>query len=135
MRQSTLTIVWCSKARVRLASMAPGLKDFTRTLTPDKAPTWALAVGMTFWTWEATFSIGQDPTCALKVKGPLVSRSHAVVSWHQVEIQAISINFHFEAERSSPENPVPEVEFQPEKGSVHPSLPMIGAAFLSHSFA
>lgn len=30
---------WCSKARVRLASMAPGLKDFTRTLTPDKA--WA----------------------------------------------------------------------------------------------
>jgi len=60
-------------ARVRLASMAPGLKDFTRTLTPDKA----------------TFAIGQDPTCALKVKGPLVSRSHAVV------------------------------EFQPEKGSVY----------------
>lgn len=60
-------------ARVRLASMAPGLKDFNRTLTADKA----------------TFSIGTDATCALKVKGPLVSRSHAVV------------------------------EFQPEKGSVY----------------
>mmetsp|Transcript_94189 Transcript_94189/g.224218 ORF Transcript_94189/g.224218 Transcript_94189/m.224218 type:complete len:273 (+) Transcript_94189:2-820(+) len=60
-------------ARIRLASMAPTLKDFTKTLTSDKA----------------TFSIGTDPTSALRVKGPLVSRSHAVV------------------------------EFQPDKGSVY----------------
>lgn len=60
-------------ARVRLASMAPGLKDFTKTLTAEKA----------------TFAIGTDGNCALRVKGPCVSRSHAVV------------------------------EFQPEKGSVY----------------
>lgn len=87
---SESSFVGCSKARVRLASMAPGLKDFTRTLTPDKAwphgpwgccsgSAWAWLVDL----WEATFAIGQDPTCALKVKGPLVSRSHAVVSWHR----------------------------------------------------
>ena len=37
---------------------------------------------------EATFSIGTDATCALKVKGPLVSRSHAVVPWRSREARS-----------------------------------------------
>ncbi|CAK9098914.1 unnamed protein product [Durusdinium trenchii] len=72
-------------ARIRLASMAAGLKDFSRTLTVEKA----------------TFSIGTDPSCSLRVKGPLVSRNHAVV------------------------------EFQPEKGSVYIVDTSTNGAFLN----
>lgn len=51
--------------RVRLASMVPSLKNFTKSLTAG----------------EPTFSIGTDPSSTLRVKGEMVSRSHAVIEF------------------------------------------------------
>eukprot|EP00913_Durusdinium_trenchii_P016484 g15495.t1 len=84
-RRNGCARVGYTEARIRLASMAAGLKDFSRTLTVEKA----------------TFSIGTDPSCSLRVKGPLVSRNHAVV------------------------------EFQPEKGSVYIVDTSTNGAFLN----
>ncbi|CAE8638970.1 unnamed protein product, partial [Polarella glacialis] len=52
-------------ARVRLASMVPNLKDFTKTLTVDKP----------------AFTMGTDPSNALRIQATGVSRSHAVIEF------------------------------------------------------